>query len=138
MTAPSWDAFEVAGRTRNGLILRSKWDLTYETPYGTIVVPKGTLSDGASIPKIFWSFLGPHGPYFLAAFLHDYAYSAAGQRDLGWDRYMADMAFEDSMQQDGVWFHERLVIITAVRFAGWVPYGRAKKRLAKGDLAPRF
>ena len=138
MTAPSWDAFEVAGRTANGLLLRSKWDLEYETIYGRVKIPKGTLTDGASIPKIFWGLLGPHGPYFLAAFLHDYAYSAIGQRDLKWTRYQADMAFDDLMEKDGVGFVKRFTIVTAVRAGGWLPYGRATKRLAKGDLTPKF
>jgi hypothetical protein len=138
---PTPDAFEVAYRTRRGLVLRSKWDLTYETPYGTVIVPAGTLTDGASIPRIFWPLLGPHGPYFLAAVLHDYAYSAIGQRDLGdlgWDRYMADMAFDYAMELDGVNFPTRLVVVSAVRMAGWVPYNLTKKRLARGDLEPRF
>ena len=127
MTTPSWDAFEVAGRTKRGLLLRSKWDLTYETPYGTVVIPKGTLSDGASIPSVFWGILGPHGPYFLAAFLHDYAYSAAGQKALGWTRYQADMAFDHAMEQDSVRFHTRLTIIFFVRLGGWKPYRDNRK-----------
>lgn len=129
MTTPSWDAFETAGRTKNGILLRSKWDLTYETPYGTVVVPKGTLSDGASIPKIFWNILGPHGPWFLAAFLHDYAYSKAGQDALGWTREMADLAFDYAMEQDGVWFIARLVIVMAVRAGGWIPYKNNRKKV---------
>jgi hypothetical protein len=127
MTKPTWDAFEVSGKTSNGLLLRSKWDLTYDTPYGVVVIPKGTETDGASIPKMFWGILGPHGPYFLAAFLHDYAYSKKGQETLGWDRYMADMAFEDAMQKDGVGVIKRLTIVSAVRMAGWLPYKRNRK-----------
>lgn len=135
---PSWDAFEVAGRTKNGLILRSKWDLEYDTPHGRVVIPKGTLTDGASIPKIFWGLLGPHGPYFLAAFLHDYAYSAAGQKALKWTRYMADIAFDDAMYKDGIGGLKRGTIVSAVRLCGWAPYNRATKRLANGDLTPKF
>ena len=128
MTAPSWDAFEVAGHTKDGLILRSKWEITYETPYGTVVVPKGTLTDGASIPKVFWNLLGPHGPYFLAAFLHDYAYSLAGQKKLGWTRYQADMALDHAMELDGVGGATRFVIIVGVRAGGWKPYRDNRKK----------
>jgi hypothetical protein len=37
-------------------------------------VPAGTISDGASIPKIFWSFIGGplDGPYRSGAIIHDY------------------------------------------------------------------
>lgn len=40
----------------------------------TIVVPKGYLTDGASIPKVLWSLIGsPYQPRFLtAAIVHDF------------------------------------------------------------------
>lgn len=36
------------------------------------VVPRGFISDFASIPKIFWSLFGPTGAYTWAAILHDW------------------------------------------------------------------
>lgn len=35
-------------------------------------VPAGFLSDGASIPRAFWSFASPIGRHAQAAILHDY------------------------------------------------------------------
>lgn len=35
-------------------------------------VPEGFVSDGASVPRVFWSLFPPVGRYFLAAVLHDY------------------------------------------------------------------
>lgn len=35
-------------------------------------VPTGFLTDGASIPRVFWSILPPWGEYGQAAALHDY------------------------------------------------------------------
>lgn len=37
-------------------------------------VPKGFVTDLASIPPIFWSVLPPDGDYAYAAILHDYLY----------------------------------------------------------------
>ena len=42
------------------------------------VVPKGYTTDGASIPRIFWSFYPPYkSEYFSACVLHDYLCSKA-------------------------------------------------------------
>lgn len=37
-----------------------------------VVVPKAFLTDGASVPRAFWSFFPPWGIYGQAAVLHDY------------------------------------------------------------------
>lgn len=40
------------------------------------IVPKGFISDGASIPKIFWSLIAPciDGRSIRAAVIHDWLY----------------------------------------------------------------
>lgn len=45
------------------------------TPYG--VVPKGFVSDGASVPRIFWWVMTPTGVLFEASVLHDFLYESA-------------------------------------------------------------
>ena len=45
------------------------------TPYQT--VPRNYYSDGASIPRVFWSMTDPAGELFEAALVHDYMYSNA-------------------------------------------------------------
>ncbi|MCS3689390.1 DUF1353 domain-containing protein [Bradyrhizobium elkanii] len=39
-----------------------------------IEVPKGFVTDLASIPRVFWSLLRPDGEYAHAAVIHDYLY----------------------------------------------------------------
>jgi len=41
---------------------------------GTIVIPRGFVTDLASTPNIFWSKYPPFGKYMIAAVLHDYLY----------------------------------------------------------------
>lgn len=36
-----------------------------------VTVPAGYLTDGASVPRAFWSLLPPWGPYGQAAVVHD-------------------------------------------------------------------
>ncbi len=40
----------------------------------TIIIPKGFVFDGASIPRIFWFFLSPIGLLLIPALIHDYGY----------------------------------------------------------------
>lgn len=44
------------------------------TSRGMIVVPRGFISDGASVPRAFWSVFPPFGKYLEAAVVHDYIY----------------------------------------------------------------
>lgn len=37
-----------------------------------IYVPRGYLTDGASVPRIFWGLIPPWGSYGQAAIVHDY------------------------------------------------------------------
>ncbi len=39
-----------------------------------IVVPKGFVTDGASIPRILWPIIPPFGPLLEGAILHDFGY----------------------------------------------------------------
>ncbi|WP_176722355.1 DUF1353 domain-containing protein [Candidatus Thiosymbion oneisti] len=57
---------------------RSKWELLKDFEYHTssetrFVIRKGFKFDGASIPKIFHSFLNPTGVLFIASVIHDFA-----------------------------------------------------------------
>jgi len=39
-----------------------------------LTVPRGFVTDFASIPRVFWSLLPPDGQYTYAAIIHDYLY----------------------------------------------------------------
>ena len=48
-------------------------DLAYRSDAGDVyVVPNGFKTDLASVPKIVWPILPPHGLYLSAAILHDF------------------------------------------------------------------
>lgn len=44
-------------------------DLAY-----TVMIPRGFVFDGASIPRLFWFVLSPVGLLLIPGLLHDYAY----------------------------------------------------------------
>src|SRR5271154_7170490 len=75
-------------------------DFNYIDPQGTLwLAPKGLISDGASIPQIFWSLIG--GPldenYRDAAVIHD---EYCDTRSRTWQA--TDLAFYNAMRCGGV------------------------------------
>ena len=65
-----------------------------------ITVPKGFESDGASVPKVLWSFIAPFGNHLKAAIVHDFLYSK--KNDTGINKTLADRIFMKLMEQCGV------------------------------------
>lgn len=90
-------------------------DFRYFSSFGIVLVPKGFLTDGASIPRVFWPLLGPHGDYFRAAVVHDFLYSP---RNDEFSRAEADLIFREAMYNTGVPWCRREVIYAAVRLFG--------------------
>jgi len=72
--------------------------------------------DGASVPKVLWSFgFSPMtGGYQRAAALHDALY--AGEV---FERSICDTLFLNAMEADGVRYLKRYAMYYAVRAAGW-------------------
>ena len=95
------------------------------TSFGTVTIPTGFETDGASIPRAFWNILQPFGPYFPAAILHDFLYSKGSDNHFQTDREEADYLFKEAMFNVGIGWVQRETIYRAVRLFGWRSY---KKR----------
>jgi len=97
------------------------WVLEEGIPGHRLIVKKGFLFDGASIPRIFWLTTGyPMAPGFQAAGLgHDAAYAAELLT-----RKMADDVFHWCLRQDGVNAYTAYKMWLGVRIGGWRPWGR--------------
>lgn len=101
-----------------------------KTPYkyrlvtGEIIeVPVGFITDGTSIPKIFWSIIGgPWGEYLYAAIPHDYLYHTQTT-----SRKEADNMFLRIMVYLGVSEWKYKTMHRAVRDWGWIPWNKKKK-----------
>ena len=104
-------------------------ELTYITNKGVShVVPIGFITDGASIPKLFWSFIGSPftGLYRRAALIHDYLYYIQTTK-----RSCADRVFLEAMKSLKVSLWKRRVMYYAVRGWGWKPWNKHRKNNAK-------
>jgi len=79
-----------------------------------VVVPKGFVTDFASIPEVFWSAdLSPNGKYSKAAIVHDYLYWTQGCT-----REQADNILDIAMKESNVSFVTRSSVYGGVRLGG--------------------
>lgn len=92
--------------------------------FGThqVTVPELTLTDFASVPKIFWSVIPPDGQYAQACVLHDYLY----QTHL-LTREETDKLFLEAMETLKVASWKRNVMFWAVRLFGQQAYDNGRK-----------
>jgi len=109
--------FRHAGIKDGSMLLQLTEPFRYlSTDHGEIQIPAGFITDGASVPRIFWNILSPFGDYFGAAIVHDYLYTPANRH---FTRRQADRIFLSAMEDAGVPFIRRRTIYRAVRLGGW-------------------
>jgi hypothetical protein len=85
----------------------------HENSADYIDVPEGTLTDFASVPRIFWSIIPPDGQYTQAAVLHDYLYRTHER-----SRKESDEIFLEAMKVLAVPSWKRQIMFWAVRLFG--------------------
>lgn len=94
-----------------------------------IVVPRGFVTDFASVPRIFWTFFPKHGEYTRAAIVHDFLY---------WEqrcnREQADELFDIVMEDSDVDSTSRFTIYAAVRVWGSSAWEENAEARAKGYI----
>ena len=120
---PDVAQFADSGMRGDCRIFRLTASFRYHSSVGTIQIPKGFYTDGASVPKIFWNIFSPWGSYFSAALVHDFLYSkdsneifpVAGRKE-------ADLIFKEAMFNAGVGWITRETVYRAVRLGGWASY----------------
>lgn len=97
-------------------LIRVLEPLTYVDPEGVrYTVPKGFLSDGASIPPTLWIFVGSPltGDYRRAAVVHDYGCTL--KQEPSW---LVHSRFYYAMRADGVGFFRAAGMYLAARYWG--------------------
>ena len=94
----------------------------YEIDGRTFMVPRGFITDFASVPRGLWNTLPPWGEYAEAAVLHDWLYRNPGIVT----RKEADLIFRKLMKQHGVGFLKRWVMWAGLRVGGGRAYRKAR------------
>ena len=83
-----------------------------------MTIPKGFVSDGASIPRFWWARVSPFDGRYLAAFLkHDYLYSALNTKI---NRGGADKLLYDDLRASGMGYITANEVYYAVRAFGMI------------------
>lgn len=108
--------FEEAGFAHGSMLLKLTSSFRYYSSLGLVYVPKNFITDGASVPRIFWAIFSPFGCYFSAAVVHDMLYSPLNDE---FTRSESDGIFLEAMQECNVPWCRRTLIYSAVRCAGW-------------------
>ncbi|RJP39002.1 MAG: DUF1353 domain-containing protein [Desulfobacteraceae bacterium] len=116
-----WDFYYVEG----GSI---KWAPNKGQNFDPVEVPKGFVTDLASIPRVFWSLLKPEGRYAYAAVVHDYLY---------WDqsrsREEADLILKFAMEDSKVQPITIETIYLAVKEFGQTAWANNAKMKEAGE-----
>lgn len=92
-----------------------KSSLSFENDWIKVTIKKGLITNGASIPRAFWSIIGcpMSGLYVGSAIIHDGLY---GSHIL--TKEESDMLFLDMMTHNGVSKIKRTLMFWAVKYAG--------------------
>lgn len=85
-------------------------------------VPAGYLTDGASVPRMFWSLIPPWGEYGQAAILHDwlcenlcyYDYTSGNKVKVSLTRKEVDKVFGEALEVLGVSTMKRKIMEAGV------------------------
>jgi hypothetical protein len=104
------------------------WNVASQFTYYTDVlherhwveIPLGFLTDGASVPRLFWNLLPPWGQYGNAAIVHDYLcenlkLTDASGETVDIDRTTADQILNEAMKVLETSTIKRILIYGAVR-----------------------
>jgi len=88
-----------------------------------IEIPRGFETDLASVPRLLWALIPPHGKYTQAAIVHDYLYATGLV-----SRARADALFLTIMRAYKVPAWKRALMYLAVRAFGWRNFKRGMKK----------
>lgn len=98
-------------------------NLKYQTHDGElIIVPKGFITNFASVPRIPLAFLLAGDVADAPSVIHDYLYSRKVAATHYYTRADADRIFREAMEDDGIWLWRRWLMWTGVRIGGCFCY----------------
>lgn len=85
-------------------------------------VPKGFITDFASVPQPFWNLIPPDGGYTQAAVLHDFLYFIKY-----FERKKCDQVFLEAMRVLNCGWWKSQIMYSAVRTFGWIGWNRKRE-----------
>ena len=98
-----------------------EYHVGFENSFEVVKIPKGFVTDFATVPRMFWILFPPDGKYTQATIVHDYLYHTKK-----YTRSKSDAIFLEAMGVLGVPWWKRRTMWLAVRAAGWIPWNKRK------------
>ena len=86
-----WKQFIYSWGNPPTFMLHEDWEIDLDLKY-PIIIPKGFVTDFATIPKFLWSFLAPDGDLALGAIVHDFIF----QYGYLLTKYNPEITYQDS------------------------------------------
>ncbi len=84
--------------------------------YRDIYVPPGTMTNGADIPRLFWSIFPPNRPDYLpAVVIHDYLCHRE-------EYYKADIYFNEALKELRISDFDRFILVSGVKMYHFFRY----------------
>jgi hypothetical protein len=96
--------------------------------FASVKVPKGFVTDFASVPRVFWSIFRPDGEYAYAATIHDYLYWEQDR-----PKEQADKIFKYVMHDLAITDNEAFMLYRAVDLFGGDAWNANKKLKDSGE-----
>lgn len=130
-----------------------EWEIVEDWKFGLprgekIVIPKGFVFDGASIPRILWAILSPTGLLLIQGLIHDYGYrydyiwiydsngvAYKGHKNAGQD-YWDNFFYEVGYEVNGIRALNRLAWVALTLFGKFAWEKNCKKRPKEPKLYP--
>jgi len=127
-----FDKTTIAVSTSDGRNFTLLEPLTYTAQNGVVyVIPAGSQSDGASTPPVLWPTIPPFGPYWLAAFFHDWLY-----RYSQYPKDLCDDLLREAMLSLGVSHFLAETIYEGVHFGGWSSFDSDRAAQSQANPPP--
>lgn len=112
-------------------VLQEKLEYEHPVTKELYVIPRGFVTDLASVPRLFWTAFPPCGKYTIAAVLHDYLYWVQQE---SCDRECADNILLLAMEEARVNLVTRNSIYAAVRLGGQGSWSDNQKLKSAGGI----
>ena len=106
---------------KRGALIRIEEPVFFKIHDRTVIIPRGYISDGMSVPRVLWRLLSPpvYGETLIPSIIHDWMYDS-----LYCSRREADLYYYHGLLANGYPQWKSILTYIGVRLFGASHYGR--------------
>jgi len=101
--------------SRHGTLIRTEEAIFFTIHDRTVIIPRGYISDGMSVPRLLWRLLSPpiNGETLIPSIIHDWLYDS-----LYCSRFEADLHYYHDLLANGFPKWKAVLTFIGVRLFG--------------------